>query len=79
MAEMSLRAWCSVARQSRWRTFADLRVTYPAADLVGKYIVFNIGGNKFRLIAVVHYNRAKVYIRRVLTHEEYNKGDWKTD
>jgi mRNA interferase HigB len=78
-AETPLRAWCSVVRQSRWRTFAELRVTYPAADLVGKFIVFNIGGNKFRLIAVIHFNRAKVYIRRVLTHEEYDKGDWKAD
>ncbi len=78
-AETPLRAWCSVARRSRWTTFAELRVAYPAADLVGKFIVFNIGGNKFRLIVVIHFNRAKVYIRHVLTHEEYDKGDWKAD
>jgi len=78
-AEKPLRAWCRVARQSQWTTFAELRLTYPAADLVGKFIVFNISGNRFRLIAVVHFSRAKVYIRRVLTHEEYDNGDWKED
>jgi mRNA interferase HigB len=39
--------------------------------------VFNIGGNKFRLIAVIHYNRRKVYIRHVLTHRQYDSGKWK--
>ncbi len=44
---------------------------------MGDLIVFNIGGNKYRLIASIHFNRGKVYIRRVLTHSEYDKGDWK--
>jgi len=39
--------------------------------------VFNIGGNKARLIAAIHYNRRKVYIRAVLTHHEYDRGKWK--
>jgi len=39
--------------------------------------VFNIGGNKARLIAAIHYNRGKVYIRAVLTHAEYDKNKWK--
>jgi mRNA interferase HigB len=39
--------------------------------------VFNIGGNKVRLIAAVHYKRNKIYIRHVLTHQEYNRGMWK--
>ena len=48
-----------------------------SADRVGKLTVFNIGGNKARLIAAIHYNRQKVYIRAVLTHDEYDKGRWK--
>jgi mRNA interferase HigB len=44
---------------------------------VGKLTVFNIGGNKVRLIAALHYNRGKVYIRAVLTHAEYDTGAWK--
>ena len=49
----------------------------PSADKVGQWIVFNIGGNKYRLIAVIHFNRGKVYIRHILTHQEYDKGGWK--
>jgi mRNA interferase HigB len=46
---------------------------------VGKFTVFNIGGNKFRLIVVVHFNRGKLYVRHVLTHEDYDRGTWKKD
>ena len=52
---------------------------YPHADQVGKFTVFNIGGNKYRLIAVIHYNRGKVFVRHVLTHAEYDEGNWKED
>ena len=47
---------------------------FPHADQIGKLTVFNIGGNKVRLIAAIHYNRQKVYIRAVLTHGEYNES-----
>jgi mRNA interferase HigB len=39
--------------------------------------IFNIGGNKYRLITSIHYNRQKVYVRHVLTHAEYDEGKWK--
>jgi mRNA interferase HigB len=44
---------------------------------VGKLTVFNIGGNRARLVAAIHYNRCRVYIRAVLTHSEYDAGAWK--
>ena len=44
---------------------------------MGKLTVFNVGGNKVRLISAIHYNRRRVYIRAVLTHEEYSKSKWK--
>ena len=47
------------------------------ADLVGKFVVFDIGGNKYRLIAAIHYNRGKLFVRHVLTHSEYDEGNWK--
>ncbi len=78
-AESPLRAWHRVVEQSTWKNFADVRETYANADQVGKFTVFNIGGNKYRLISVIHYNRQKVYVRHVLTHKEYDKGDWKED
>lgn len=60
--------------------FADfnaLRATFASADYVDGLTVLNIGGNKYRLIAAIHYNRRKVFIRAVLTHAEYDRGDWK--
>jgi hypothetical protein len=48
------------------------------ADKVGDFIVFNVGGNKYRLITAIHFNRRKFYIRNVLTHQEYNRGAWKS-
>jgi mRNA interferase HigB len=59
------------------RLGSELRAIFPGADKVGDLIVFNIGGNKYRLIASIHFNRGKVYIRRMLTHTEYDKGGWK--
>jgi mRNA interferase HigB len=58
-------------------TFNDLRKTFASADYVGRLTVFDIGGNKYRLMASIHYNRRNVYFRAVLTHEQYNRGDWK--
>ena len=62
--------------QSDFGNFNELRATFPSADKVGDLIVFNIGGNKYRLIASIHFNRGKVYARHVLTHGEYEKGAW---
>jgi len=76
-AEHPLRAWHRVAEHATWATFSDLRQTYPHADQVGRCTVFNIGGNKFRLVVAIHFNRGKVYIRHAMTHEEYDRGAWK--
>ena len=62
----------------RFRNFAELKELFPSADQVANKTVFNIGGNKYRLIAALHYNRGRVYIRAILTHREYDKGNWKT-
>jgi len=64
-------------RKNRLSNFAQLREIFPQADQVGKFTVFNIGGNKVRLIAAMHYNRNRLYIRHVLTHPEYDSGEWK--
>ncbi len=49
----------------------------PSADGVGKYTVFNIKGNAFRLIAEINYRTGRLYIRHVLTHAAYDRGGWK--
>jgi mRNA interferase HigB len=63
--------------KTEFHSFAELRTAFPSADKVQDWIVFNIGGNKYRLITVIHFNRSRVYIRHVLTHAEYDRGDWK--
>jgi mRNA interferase HigB len=77
-ARTPLQHWFAIIRQTDYASFAALRVTFPSADQVGRFTVFNIGGNKFRLITAVHYNRKKVYIRHVLTHAEYDRGRWRS-
>ena len=72
-----LEAWFQIVRASRYQTFHALKRTFPKADKVGDRVVFDIGGNKYRLVAVIHFNRLKVYVRHVLTHQEYDQGGWK--
>ena len=76
-ARASLQHWFAIVRKTDYASFAALRATFPSADQVNRLTVFNIGGNKFRLIAAIHYNRKKVYIRHVLTHAEYDRGGWR--
>jgi mRNA interferase HigB len=80
-AEVSeaLDAWYKVAKTAKWNSLADVRRTYPHADPVDECTVFNIMGNKYRLICWINYETHKIFIRNVLTHAEYNKGDWKND
>jgi mRNA interferase HigB len=75
----ALMRWFRVARKARWNDIHETRADFPHADPVGKFTVFNIKNNEYRLITVIHYNRFKVYIRAVLTHGEYDKDKWKGD
>jgi mRNA interferase HigB len=78
-AEVPLRQWEAVVKRADWRDWADLKVTYGSADKVEKYVVFDVGGNKYRLIAMISYPKRKVYIQHVLMHKEYDRGTWKDD
>lgn len=73
----ALQRWYHLLTSRNFDSFAELREIFPEADQVGRLTVFNVGGNKVRLIAAIHYIRRKVYIRAVLTHEEYGKSKWK--
>jgi mRNA interferase HigB len=77
-SESALARWFKIMAHQEFTNFETLRATFPSADKVGDLIVFNIGGNKYRLIAAVHFNRHKVYIRHMLTHDDYDRGAWKT-
>ncbi len=76
-AESALGAWYHIVVRTDFGSFAELRQMFPSADKVGKFTVFNVGGRKYRLIAAIHYNRKKVYIRHVLTHTEHDSEKWK--
>jgi mRNA interferase HigB len=70
------------AEAAKWDSIADVRRIYPHADAVkvgsgNDVIVFNAGGNNYRLVTAIHFNRSKLYILRFLTHAEYGKGFWK--
>lgn len=74
--------WYDAACAAAWRNSSEVRNVFPHADAVrvgsGRTVtIFNIGGNKYRLITSIHYNRQKVYILRVFTHRQYDREDWK--
>jgi mRNA interferase HigB len=73
----ALESWYRIVKRSDFNSFDELRQTFPSADNVGNLTVFNIGGNKVRLIAAIHYNTHRVYIRHVLTHKEYDRRSWR--
>jgi len=76
-ARVPLNHWYSIVNKTDFASFAELRITFPSADQVKNFTVFNIAGNKYRLIVAIHYNRKKVYIRHVLTHAEYSRNQWR--
>lgn len=77
--EKSMRAWIAVLRRAKWENFFDVRETFNHADVYGKCTIFDIGGNKYRVVATVAFGIGVVYIRAVLTHAECNTKDWQPD
>lgn len=77
-AEQALLAWYRVARRSRWKDLAELKLSYPHADLVGELTVINIKGNHYRLVVRINYGSGTVFVKGVYTHSEYDNGEWKT-
>ncbi len=78
-AQAGLRYWYKQVSQAKWQSFQDIRQDFSSADLVGNFIVFNICGNNYRLITYVDFQHRRVFIRKILTHAEYNKNQWKKD
>jgi mRNA interferase HigB len=77
-SQQPLSRWYTIVRKTDFQDFGELRRTFPSADWVEGLVVFNISGNRYRLIAAIHFNRGRVYIRHVLTHQEYDQGAWKS-
>jgi mRNA interferase HigB len=73
----SLNAWYKIAKNADWKNFAEVRSSWRNSDVVGRFVVFDISNNRCRLIAVIKYKWNMVYIRRILTHAEYDQKDWR--
>jgi len=80
-AEGPLRAWYGHVQSKTvaWRNWGDVKSDFPSASLVGRCVVFNIGGNKFRLVCRILYPSQKVFVLKVMTHAEYDQDQWKEE
>ena len=64
---------------AEWIGWDDLKRAFPSADRVGRITAFNLGGNAYGLVARVEFEKHRVYVRKVMTHQEYDAEDWKKD
>ncbi|MUG97236.1 type II toxin-antitoxin system HigB family toxin [Scytonema sp. UIC 10036] len=71
--------WYKAASKAKWSDLTEVQAIYPTAEAVGNFTVFNIKGNKYRLIVDIIYPEATIFIKYVLTHAEYDKDKWKND
>ena len=78
-AKQALTLWITYAKHGRWTSFADVKQVYPTARMDGRFTIFKIRGNSYRLIVRIEYRMQRIYIRHILTHEEYNHKRWKRD
>lgn len=80
-AEGPLRAWYTHVSNKTvaWQHWADVKADFPSASIVGSCVVFNIGGNKYRLITRILYPSQKVFVLKVMTHGEYDDDKWKEE
>jgi len=81
-AQAGLDHWFRAASAADWQNITDVRREFPHADAAeaasGNIVtIFNVAGNRFRLITAIHYNRSRVYVLLLLTHAEYSKDQWK--
>ncbi len=76
-AKDALDRWYKVARRVLWSNFVGVRETFNTADFVAPFVVFDVGGNKYRLIAEINFRRRVLFIRGIMTHKDYVKGAWK--
>ena len=78
-AASPLKAWYTVVKRARWQNLAELKQVYPSTDLVDRYTVFNIKGNKYRLVSRIVYRSQTVFVVGIMTHQEYDRGKWKNE
>jgi mRNA interferase HigB len=84
-SEVALKRWFRAAEQAHWERWADVKTSFPQADLVPvhsgvKMAVFNVGGNKYRVVAHVPFREGGwMFVKCVLVHSEYSRDRWKEE
>lgn len=76
-AKVALANWMRAIRAAQWSSQSDVRAHFNDSDLVGEKTVFNIAKNRYRLIAYINFGAQIVYIKEILSHKDYDKGQWK--
>ena len=71
--------WAKIVNIATWQNLTEVQQTYSSAEAVGNFTVFNIKGNRYRLIVSINYLRQIIYFKYFLTHAEYDKDNWKND
>jgi len=79
-AKVGLQIWYKIVSKAKWKNPNDIRQVFAdKVDIVKNFTVFDIGGNKYRLITYIDFERNKVFMRNILTHADYDKNRWKKD
>lgn len=78
-AESPLRGWIKVVKSADWNDFTEVRRTFNHADIYKRCVIFDVGGNKYRIITMIEYQKHLVFIRSCLTHADYDEQKWQFD
>ncbi len=71
--------WYKVANKADWSNLIEVQSVFSKAEAVSNFTIFNIKGNKYRLIVSIDYEKQVIYIKYIFTHAEYDKEEWKND
>ena len=74
-AEDPMSAWYAICRRAEWRSPADVKATFRSASFVKDNVVFNVGGNKYRIVVRIDYKRQAMFVKFVGTHNQYDAVD----
>jgi mRNA interferase HigB len=77
--DIQIEDWNEIVKVASWQNLTEVQQTYSSTEAVGNFTVFNIKGNRYRLIVSINYSRQLVYFKYFLTHAEYDKDNWKND
>jgi mRNA interferase HigB len=73
----SLRSWTTIVKDADWTCNNDIQQTFNTADPVGRYVIFNIAGNKARLVSIVDFTNKSVIVKEIKSHQEYDRTEYR--